>query len=72
MDLKWTTTAAGGCETGRWAANLARDRGVSVAALEAALIARTASIHEINFAGQVVGAIRNVFGEHPAGEPSHP
>lgn len=63
---KWTSTVVGGGQTGSWAANLAKDMGVPVPALEAALAARTASIHETNFAGQVVGAIRNVFGEHPA------
>lgn len=57
----------GGGETGRWARALADRAGAPVPALDAALAARAASQTKPTFAGQVIAAIRNVFGQHDMG-----
>jgi 6-phosphogluconate dehydrogenase len=56
--------AVGGGETGQWVAALAKDLGVAAPALEAALAARAASHANPSYAGALLAAIRNVFGEH--------
>ena len=54
----------GGGQTGNWAADIARENGVEVPVLDAALAFRRASRNHPGFTGQVIAAIRNVFGEH--------
>lgn len=57
----------GGGETGRWARALADRAGAAAPALDAALAAREASQTKPTYAGQVIAAIRNVFGQHDMG-----
>lgn len=54
----------GGGETGRWTVSTAKEEGVAVPALEAAILAREGSVKCPNFAGKVIAAIRNAFGGH--------
>ena len=54
----------GGGETGAWAKKIAKNYGVPVPALEAALNFRKKSQKDHLFTGKIIAAIRNVFGEH--------
>jgi 6-phosphogluconate dehydrogenase len=54
----------GGGETGRWAEQIARDHGVAAPALTAALAQRERSRQHPDFSGEIIAAIRNVFGQH--------
>ncbi len=67
LDLLQRTEVSGrigGGETGRWARAIADRAQTEVPALDAALAARAASQKNPTFAGQVIAAIRNVFGQH--------
>ncbi len=54
----------GGGTTGRWTKETARELGVSVPAIDAALNAREKSKIEPTFAGKIIAALRNQFGQH--------
>jgi len=54
----------GGGETGTWAAEYARARGIEIPVIEASLAVRGRKGDADRFAGKVVGAIRKEFGGH--------
>jgi len=54
----------GGGETGRWTVDVANEEGVTVPVLEASLKARQDSQKMPTFAGKVIAALRNEFGQH--------
>jgi 6-phosphogluconate dehydrogenase len=54
----------GGGETGTWAAEYARARGVEIPVIEASLAVRGRKGDADRFAGKIVGAIRREFGGH--------
>jgi 6-phosphogluconate dehydrogenase len=55
---------AGGGETGRWTVETAKELGVAVPQLEAALLAREESLTKPTFATKVVSALRKEYGGH--------
>ncbi len=61
----------GGGTTGRWTKEVAHELKVRVPVLEAALNARENSKLEPSFAGKVIAALRNQFGQHPVVEKTN-
>lgn len=54
----------GGGETGQWALDIARLHNVSTPVLAASLAQRARSRQSQDFSGEIIAAIRNVFGGH--------
>lgn len=54
----------GGGETGRWALEIAHQHDVSMPVLEKSLAHRLKSQDSPDFSGEIIAAIRNVFGAH--------
>lgn len=54
----------GGGETGQWALNIAREHGTDTPVLAASLEKREQSRQHPDFSGEIIAAVRNVFGGH--------
>ena len=57
----------GGGETGQWALNIAQEYGTDAPVLAAALAKREQSRQRPDFSGEIIAAVRNVFGGHLVG-----
>ena len=63
-EMKGASGEIGGGQTGRWAVEYAKRKGIEAPAIESSLKARGRRGDAGRYAGKVVGAIRNAFGGH--------